>query len=159
MKEDIIRDAHKVIGDAYAKLTDERMIGGYNRMKEADLKRAVEDYLQYKQNAGELVFLRLNAGDFIEVRGNTRRRIKGCPKGTADFLVFMKSGEMVWGSRGTTKNPLFQNLGRRLKLLFLELKSEKGTQSKEQKEFQEMVENQGASYFLIRSIEEMEVLK
>ena len=56
-------------------------------MLEKDLKRTVEDYLQYQQNQGKLVYLRLNAGDFIEVRGETRRRVKGCPKGTADFLV------------------------------------------------------------------------
>ncbi len=54
---------------------------------EAQLKKTVEDYLQYGANQGQWVFLRLNSGDFIETRGETRRRIKGCPKGTADFLV------------------------------------------------------------------------
>ena len=49
-------------------------------MSEADLKRTVEDYLQIGQNQGKWIFLRLNAGDFIEVRGNTRRRIKGCQR-------------------------------------------------------------------------------
>ena len=59
-------------------------------MKEADLKKTVIDLLQYKQNLGELVFFRLNSGDFIEVRGDTRRRIKGCMKGCADILVLRK---------------------------------------------------------------------
>ena len=42
---------------------------------EAELKKTVEDWLQYQQNLGRLMFLRLNSGDFIEVRGNTRRSL------------------------------------------------------------------------------------
>ena len=56
-------------------------------MLESELKLSVEQYLQYGQNQGKWMFLRLNSGDFKEVRGETRRRIKGCPKGTADFII------------------------------------------------------------------------
>ena len=56
-------------------------------LSEAELKQSVTDYLEILQAQGHLLFLRLNAGDFIELRGNSRRRIKGCPKGTADLLV------------------------------------------------------------------------
>ena len=112
-------------------------------MKEADLKKTVIDLLQYKQNLGELVFFRLNSGDFIEVRGDTRRRIKGCMKGCADILVLRKNkyADIVYP-----------------KVLFLELKSEKGKQTLEQKEFQQLVTGDGISYYIIRSIEEVESL-
>ena len=109
-------------------------------MKEAELKSAVEEYLQYKQNAGELVYLRLNTGEFIELRGDTRRRVKGCPKGTADLLVLMGAGGFVGC----------------LRVIFLELKSEKGRSSPEQAAFGKLVEMQGCEYHIVRSIEEME---
>ena len=108
-------------------------------MLEGDLKLAVDQWLQYKQNAGELMYLRLNSGDFIEVRGDTRRRIKGCPAGTSDFMV-------VVGEPYEDK----------IKCYFIELKSEKGKQSPEQRDFQSMVEEQGASYYIVRSIEGLE---
>jgi len=112
-------------------------------MKESDLKLAVADYLQILQNQGKLVYLRLNAGDFIEVRGNSRRRVKGCPAGTADFVGIMGACDAYIVD----------------KVFFLELKSAKGRQTKEQLAFQEMVEMQGAQYYIIRNIEElMEVL-
>lgn len=112
-------------------------------MKEGELKLAIEEYLQYGQNQGKWMFLRLNAGDFIEVRGNTRRRIKGCPKGTADFFVLTSFQCGLWIPRP----------------MFLELKSHTGKQTKEQKEFQEMVTVHCAGYYIIRSVEElMEIL-
>ncbi len=111
-------------------------------MLESDLKLAVEQYLQYKQNAGELVFLRLNTGDFIEVRGNTRRRVKGCPKGTSDFMVIQQA---PW----PPYTPLCS---------FIELKSDKGKQRLEQGAFQKLVEAQGAEYYIVRSVEELEEL-
>lgn len=110
-------------------------------MKEADLKLAVTDYLQYAQNQGKLVYLRLNAGDFIEVRGDTRRRVKGCPKGTADLMVIKRG---------------YYECVTILRAIFLELKSAKGKQTKEQAEFQQMIEEQGAEYYIIRSIERLQ---
>ena len=111
-------------------------------MKESELKHAVEEYLQFQQNLGRLLFLRLNAGDFIEARGETRRRIKGCPKGTADLLVLM------W--RPFMKQP---------SIIFFELKSDKGKQSVGQAEFQQVAVKQGAEYHIVRSVDEaMEIL-
>ena len=102
------------------------------KLSEGDIKRAVSDYLEYKQNAGELYFDRLNSGSFIEVRGQTRRRVKGCRAGTADFFV-LKSGRVI----------------------FLEIKSAKGKLRTEQKCFKTLVEGFGAEYYIIRSIEEL----
>lgn len=106
-------------------------------MIEADLKRAVEDYLQYKMNVGELYFDRLNSGEFIEVRGETRRRIKGCRAGTSDLFVIFTP----WIN---------------IRIIFLECKGEKGRLRPEQKEFRDLVEAQGAEYWVIRSIEDLE---
>jgi len=110
-------------------------MAGEKRMKEseADLKRTVTDYLEYQQNAGKLLYFRLNAGDFIELRGNTRRRVKGCMAGTSD-LEIIKDGKPI----------------------FIELKSAKGKISPEQNAFKILVEEQGASYSIVRSLEELE---
>lgn len=115
-------------------------------LRESDIKRAIDDFLQYGQNAGRWVFLRLNAGEFIEVRGKTRRRIKGCPKGTADFLALRWFG---YGHDGIME-------GTSCRVIFIEVKSPTGRQSKDQIIFQGLVEAQGAEYHLIRSVEELQ---
>ena len=112
-------------------------------MLEKDTKYAVEQYLQILQNQGKLVFLRLNAGDFIVARGGKfERRIKGCPKGTADLLVIRKEN---WDG-------VVSECG----VYFFELKSDKGKQSPEQKEFQVAVEAQCTEYHIIRSVEQVQ---
>uniref|UniRef100_A0A6H2A0C8 VRR-NUC domain-containing protein n=1 Tax=viral metagenome TaxID=1070528 RepID=A0A6H2A0C8_9ZZZZ len=105
-------------------------------IKESNLKRQLEDYLQFQQNLGRLLFLRLNAGNFIELRGNNRRRIKGCPKGTADLLVLAGG-----------------------KVTFLELKSKRGKLTDAQVEFSRAAWEQGADYHIIRSLEEVRELE
>ena len=106
-------------------------------MKETELKSQVEDYLDYKMNQGELYWDRLNSGDFIEVRGNTRRRIKGCRKGTADLFILMYGWILP-------------------RTIFVELKGEKGRASPEQGAFGKMVEGLGAEHCIVRSLEELE---
>uniref|UniRef100_A0A6M3XS64 VRR-NUC domain-containing protein n=1 Tax=viral metagenome TaxID=1070528 RepID=A0A6M3XS64_9ZZZZ len=113
-------------------------------MKESELKHAVEEYLQFQQNLGRLLFLRLNAGDFIEARGETRRRIKGCPKGTADLLVLQ-------GYESASPEECCDSCVP----IFLELKSDTGKQRPEQLDFQGMVEEQNAEYHIVRSVEEV----
>ena len=109
-------------------------------MLERDLKLAVEDYLTYLMNQGKLYFDRLNSGSLITKRGQSTYRVNLCREGTADFYVIRKVN--VGGADF-------------LKLIFLELKGAKGKQRPEQGAFQKLVEAQGASYFLIRSIEEL----
>ena len=107
------------------------------KLRESELKSAVEDYLQLGMNQGKWIFFRLNAGDFIEVRGNTRRRIKGCPKGTSDFGVIQSGYDGgAW-------------------VVFLELKSDKGKQSDAQKDFQRLVQVQECDYFIIRDMDRL----
>ena len=118
------------------------------KLSETDIKKAAIDYLQYGQNQGKWVFLRLNAGDFVVLnKDGSHRMIKGCPKGTADILILTNNG------RYDAPNKFY------CIPIFIELKSKTGKQSKEQKEFQGMVEAQGATYIIIRSVERlMEVL-
>ena len=113
-------------------------------MKEGELKLTVDQYLRFGENMGKWMYLRLNAGDFIEVRGKTRRRIKGCPEGTADFVVIRKDTIQAYPTHMCVEAP---------QVIFLELKSAKGRTSPAQGAFAILVENQGASYHIIRSIE------
>jgi hypothetical protein len=110
------------------------------KLSEADIKRACEDWLTVKQNMGELVFLRLNEGQFITQSG---RWAKGCQKGTSDLLVIINNGRY--------DSPIkFHAIP-----IFIECKSSKGRQNNEQKEFQERVESQGAEYHIVKDVSEL----
>ncbi len=110
-------------------------------MTEADLKRCISDYLQIGTSQGRFYADRLNSGEVIEVRGNTRRRVKLCRTGTADFFVLKLSDCMdCVGCR----------------VIFLEVKGDKGMQRQEQKDFQELIEAQGGEYYIVRSLEEVQ---
>ena len=113
-------------------------------IKEADVKRTCEHYLTVMESQGKLFFMRLNAGDFIETRGDSRRRIKGAPKGTSDLVVF-HSGE------GAHKLLTL--------VTFVECKSSTGKQSPDQVEFEIKVKGHNCRYVIVRSVDElMEVL-
>ena len=116
-------------------------------LTEGQLKRQVEDYLDYAQNQGKLLWLRLNAGDFIEVRGNTRRRVKGCPAGTSDLIIIKA-------------RKYFKHMPQIIipDVLFVELKSAKGKRRPEQGAFQKLVEMQGGEYVIVRSFEELQAI-
>lgn len=106
---------------------------------ESDLKYGVEEYLQYGQNLGKWLMFRLNSGDFvIQEEGKARRRIKGTPKGTADFEVIRR----IPGSM-------------HCRIIFLETKSTDGQQRPEQVEFEQRAREQGAEYYLVRSLDEL----
>ena len=118
-------------------------------ISEAQLKASISDYLQFLQNLGRLIFLRLNAGSFIltDKDGNFRRRVQGAKAGTADYIVILKVLIPAYPTHVAVEA---------LRVIFLELKSTKGRQTPEQKEFQEMVEAQGCGYRIIRSLEELQ---
>lgn len=110
-------------------------------MEEADLKLAVSEYLQYGTNQGRWYADRLNSGEVIVIAGQSRRRVKLCREGTSDFFLFRSVN--VGGASF-------------LKLMFLELKSEKGRTSPAQNAFKIVIEEQGAEYHIVRSIEDLE---
>ncbi len=102
-------------------------------MSEADLKLAVAEYLEILTNQGKLYADRLNSGEVIILQGQSRRRVKLCREGTADFLVLCQG-----------------------KVIYLECKSSKGRQSPAQRAFELLVKAQGASYYIVRSVDELD---
>jgi len=113
------------------------------KRSEADVKRAVVELLKAR---GVLCF-RMNAGDQIVVHGKSRHRVMGNPSGTADILCFPQRTYSADRSNATWQEP---------EIVWLELKSPTGEQSAEQKQFQQMVEDEGHTYLLIRSAAELE---
>ncbi|KKM07923.1 hypothetical protein LCGC14_1729110 [marine sediment metagenome] len=110
-------------------------------LTEAQVKYAVNEYLETMMAMGKLYFERLNAGNFIEVRGETRRRIKGAKKGTSDFFV-------IQGGEGAHELLTF--------VTFVEVKSSKGKQSPDQLEFEEMITKYHCRYAVVRSVDELQ---
>ena len=125
------------------------------KISEADVKRAVEDWLQYASNQGKLYFERLNAGEFIETRGDTRRRIKGAPKGAADFEVLQGvSFSLTYAGMPLNHQPPVIPATR---VTFIEVKKPKGgKQSDDQKVFEAKVRQFHARYFIVTSVDQME---
>ena len=119
-------------------------------LSEADIKRAVTDYLQIAENQGKLFFLRLNSGEIIEARGDTRRRVKLCPPGTADFVVFQPATITV--QYKTKKSPFPFGFSR---VTFIELKKRDGKQSPAQVEFESKVKRFHCHYVLANSVDEV----
>jgi len=115
-------------------------------MKESELSRAVTDYLEYGMNQGKWWFTRLNSGMAFKKYKDKYYAIKLCPAGTADFLIIR-----WWYPIGAP------NKGKTI-VSFLELKSTKGKTTKEQDDFAEQVRNQGAGFYEVRSLEEIEVI-
>lgn len=101
---------------------------------EADVKKAVEDYLTYQQNQGRLMFLRLQSGSLLVKYGDRFNKVNMCPPGTADFVVFQG---------GVQGLPICQ-------VTFIEIKSAKGKQSSEQKAFEILAQMQNCRYVLVR---------
>ena len=118
-----------------------------DRMKEADLKRTISDYLEYGTNQGKWYADRLNSGSVIVKKGSRQYKVQLCHEGTADFMVVRNS----W----TNAYPTHINV-EHCRLIFLELKGEKGKQRPEQGTFQKLVEAQGAEYYIIRSLNDLE---
>lgn len=105
-------------------------------MKESILMRHIKDYLQYCENMGKLLWTRLNAGDiyynyFCKKEMKTKKhKINLVKKGFPDILIVLPKG----------------------KIIFLEVKKEKGKQTEEQREVEEKLKKLGHDYVLIKSI-------
>lgn len=110
-------------------------------LTESEVKKGVEDWLQYAMNQGKLWFARLNAGDiFIPNKDGSNRLFKGVGKGTADYIV-IQIGQ-----------PLLTYV------TFIEIKSTKGKQKPEQREFELMIDKFNCRYTIVRSVDELEQL-
>jgi hypothetical protein len=107
---------------------------------EALLKKAVADCLQYAMNQGRCYADRLNSGKLLATYKGGQRMINLCREGTADFFVIMLKPRKVYTE---------------CRVIFLETKGEGGRQKPAQREFQKLVEAQGAEYHLIRDVDEV----
>ena len=107
---------------------------------EAQLKQGIIEYLQYGMNQLKWWFTRLNSGQAFVKRGNKYYAIQLSDAGTADLLV-IKRREFSYG---------------RPRVIFIELKSRRGKTSPDQDAFKVLVESQGASYAVVRSLEELQ---
>ena len=116
-------------------------------MNESALLRSVLDWLQYQENPGKLMFLRLNSGtmfpSYTNKQGQTKSyRVSLCPEGTADVLVIRYEGCSMEGCRIVD-------------IIFLETKSKNGKLSEAQEAFKLKAEAQGAEYMVIRNVEQV----
>ena len=112
-----------------------------NNISESEIIKAIKDYLQYLENQGRLMFIRNNSGATV-VKSNTGSRyITYGKKGSPDIFLFL--------------GKQFLEGFIMLRTLALEVKTNKGTQSKVQKEWQENFEKLGGEYYIVRSVEDV----
>lgn len=105
-------------------------------MTEMELQSIIIDYLEYMQNMGKLWYNRQNNIPPVQKVGGVmkfRRMPKGSKKGIADLIILMPD-----------------------RTIFVELKSEKGKQSPEQKQIEIDVKAMGCEYYIVREFEEIE---
>ena len=119
------------------------------KLTEAQLKRQIGDYLEYGTNQGRWYASRLNSGIAYVKRGDKYYAITLCREGTADFMVMRA---IYFEPKPRAVIPKTKSC----RVIFLELKGDKGKTSPAQNAFKILVEAQGCSYFVIRSIEELE---
>lgn len=114
---------------------------------ESDILRQIRDYLDIEMAREKLYYDRLNSGKILALYGKIKRMIHLCRDGTADIIVL----------KGYYLNPINFRICR---VIYLEVKGPKGKQREEQKEFQGLVEAQGAEYYVVRDLDSvMEILE
>ena len=99
-------------------------------MKESQIQTAIEQVLRVYEKSGSCVYIKNNTGAHKTDHGAFIRFGK---VGSSDFLLFLQGGQTV----------------------FLEVKTPKGRQNDNQKDFQRRVEQLGHSYFVVRSAREV----
>ena len=122
-------------------------------MSESELLSGVLELLQYLQNQGKLVHMRLNSGSVIVPGKNKNYRIKLAPEGTADVLVIRKRDKRV---SLMPKSDLLVSMPttEETQIYFIETKApDGGKQSDAQIKFQKQVEAQGAIYMLVKNLD------
>ena len=101
-------------------------------MSESEILRDIEEYLQYLKNQGKIWYMRCNSGMAYLGSGKHRYAVKLAPEGTADLLV-LNDTRVIW----------------------IEVKDEKGKQSEAQVEFQKEIEALECEYIIARSLDDV----
>jgi len=126
-------------------------------MKEADVIRVIKDYLQIQRNQKKLMYIRNNSGAMpIEGKKSKKQYFMGVPitdgeskrryirfgdKGSPDFFVFVT----LWLTHSI----------KTLEVIAIEVKSDTGKQSKDQKKWQKDFEAIGGVYYIVRNLDEL----
>lgn len=110
-------------------------------MRESNTLKACRDYLQFQQNLGKLMYLRLNSGSLFPVNSKTGKsyRVDLCPVGTTDLVI-------------VRNNPLYFGFP---EIIWPETKSTNGKLSKEQEAFREMVIAHGGKHLIVKDADEL----
>ena len=103
---------------------------GDHLVKESQIQTAIEQYLRILEQNGRLVYIKNNSGAY---RTGTGGFVRFGRSGSSDFLLFVDQGRCI----------------------HLEVKAEKGRQSKSQRDYQRLVERLGHRYLLVRSVREV----
>lgn len=102
-------------------------------MTETQIQSQIIDYLQLLENQGKLFVQRVNNMGVYDPKVKAHRRFpKGAKKGFPD-IICLKDGLLIG----------------------LEVKTNVGKQSKEQKEMEKLMKEHGAAYFVVRSLDEV----
>ena len=99
-------------------------------MKESQIQTAIEKVLRVYEKSGSCVYIKNNTGAHKPAHGAFIRLGK---VGSSDFLLFLQDGKTV----------------------YLDVKTPKGRQNDNQKDFPRRVERLGHSYFVVRSAREV----
>jgi hypothetical protein len=100
---------------------------------ETQIQATICDYLAIRERQNMLMFWRQNTGGIFDVKNQVRRALpKHAKKGVPDIIV-IKAGKFIG----------------------LEVKSATGKQSDDQKLFEARLVNNGGTYYVVRSLEEV----
>lgn len=109
---------------------------------EKTIQSAIQEFLELQEELGLLVYQKNNTGAVRIDRPNKKSSfLKFGKKGSPDFLVWQRCDDFFDGDY--------------LKTLFIEVKTDVGVQSDEQRKFQQKVEKLGGNYYVVRSLDDV----
>lgn len=112
-------------------------------MSESELLASCQEYLDYLQALGKLIYWRRNSGMAYVSAGKKKYAIKLGDEGQADIEIIRWYEPEGAPNKGETI------------VTWIETKSETGVQSEAQKAFQKKVEAQGCRYFVVRDVKKL----
>lgn len=110
------------------------------KQTEAQVKKAVEEYLKYGENQGKWIFHRLQCGSRLIDYGDHKQKIQFCEAGTADYEVI----------QGKTDHEYWNHPFPFCVVTYLEIKSTTGKQSPDQVAFCQKAMKQNCRYYIVR---------
>lgn len=122
------------------------------RHAEGGLQRSVIHYLTLLENQGKLTFFAVPNGEKRDAKTAAILKGQGVRAGVADIVVLRPRMLHMWDRPGGPPG----NGWREARPVFLELKAPEGALSTAQKTWRTKVEGMGFSYFVIRSLNDLQ---